>query len=311
MGCIHEVERDEAHIVSPLSVAENSEKLRLILDLRYLNSFLSVPKFKYEDVRTIRDLFDKGDFFFKFDIKHGYHHVNIDKAYHKYLSFWWSENGITKYYVFTVLVFGLATAPFVFTKVVKVLVGYWRGCGIHIFSFIDDFFGDASTFHQTAIIAANVKKSQWHPSQAGTHLGFFVDLKNGIFSVPKSRVDKLKDLLRQLHGKAHTTARCLARVVGTIISMGLGIGPVSRMWTRRLYANLNQALAWYRPLALAPAALKELEFWENGFEKFNGQPIWTVNPICSVASYSDSSEYGWGGGGGGMHSKHFWFVCKG
>ena len=269
-GCIREVERDEAHIVSPLCVAENSEKLRLILDLRYLNSFLSVPKFKYEDVRSIRDLFNKGDFFFKFDIKHGYHHVNIDKAYHKYLSFSWSENGITKYYVLTVLVFGLATAPFVFTKVVKILVGYWRGGGIGIFSFIDDFFGGASTYHQTAIIVkmdlelrgfvANVKKSQWHPSQEGMHLGFLVDLKNGIFTVPKSRVYKLKDLLRQLHGKARTTARCLARVVGSIISMGLGIGPVSRMWTRRLYANLNQASAWDRPLTLASDALKELEF---------------------------------------------------
>ena len=49
-GCIREVERDEAHIISPLSAAENSEKLRLILDLRYLNSFPSVPKFKYEDI---------------------------------------------------------------------------------------------------------------------------------------------------------------------------------------------------------------------------------------------------------------------
>ena len=49
-GCIREVERDEAHIISLLSVAENSDKLRLILDLRYLYSFLSVPEFKYEDV---------------------------------------------------------------------------------------------------------------------------------------------------------------------------------------------------------------------------------------------------------------------
>ena len=62
-GCIREVERDEAYIISSLSVAENTEKLRLILDHRYLNYFLSVPKFKYEDVRTIRDLFNKGDFF--------------------------------------------------------------------------------------------------------------------------------------------------------------------------------------------------------------------------------------------------------
>ena len=180
--------------------------------------------------------------------------MNINNTYHKYLSFSWSENGITKYYVFTVLVFGLAIATFVFTKVVKVLVGYWRGGGIRIFSFIDDFFGGAATYHQTAIIAAkvkmdlelrgfvaNVKKSQWHPFQAGMHLGFLVDLKNGIFTVPKSRVDKLKDLLRQLHGKAHTTARFLAQVVGSTIFMGLGIRPVSHMWTRRLHENLNQA----------------------------------------------------------------------
>ena len=108
------------------------------------------------------------------------------------------------YYVFTVLVFGIVTAPFVFTKVVKVLR---RGCGISIFSFIDDFFGDASTFQQTTMISAkvnmdlaksgfvaNIKKSQWHPSQEGIHLGFLLDLRNGTFTVPKSRVDKLKDL---------------------------------------------------------------------------------------------------------------------
>ena len=62
-GCIREVERDEAHRFSLLIVAENCEKLRLILDLRYLNSFLSVPKFKYGDVQSIRGLFNKGDFF--------------------------------------------------------------------------------------------------------------------------------------------------------------------------------------------------------------------------------------------------------
>ena len=83
--------------------------------------------------------------------------------------------------------------------------------------------GGASTYHQTAIISAkvkmdlelsefvaNVKKSQWHPSQEGIHLGFLVNLENSIFTLPKSRVYKLKDVLRQLHGKTRTTARFLA-----------------------------------------------------------------------------------------------------
>ena len=41
----------------------------------------------------------------------------------------------------TVLVFGLSSAPFVFTKVLKVLIKHWRSFGIRIFAFIDDVFG--------------------------------------------------------------------------------------------------------------------------------------------------------------------------
>ena len=36
-------------------------------------------------------------------------------------------------------------------------MNYWGGRGIHIFSSVDDFFGGASTYHQTAIISAKVK----------------------------------------------------------------------------------------------------------------------------------------------------------
>ena len=43
-GYIREVVHDEAHIISRLSVADNGDKLRLILELKYLNSFLPVPK---------------------------------------------------------------------------------------------------------------------------------------------------------------------------------------------------------------------------------------------------------------------------
>ena len=123
-GCIREVKRSEAHLASPLSVAHNGSKLRLILDLSYLNQFISVPKFKYEDIRSVRDLSEKRYYSFKFDIKSGYHHINILEAHQKYLAFAWDFEGVTKYFVFTVLVFGLASAPFVFTKVVKVLIKY-------------------------------------------------------------------------------------------------------------------------------------------------------------------------------------------
>ena len=111
LGCVKEIYRNDVHVISPLSVVNNGSKFRLILDFSYLNKFLTVPKFRYEDIRTIRDLFQKGDYFFKLDIKSGYHHINILEAHQKYLAFSWEIDGVTRYFAFTVLVFGLASAP--------------------------------------------------------------------------------------------------------------------------------------------------------------------------------------------------------
>ena len=49
----------------------------LILDLKYINKFLQVPKFKCEDIRLIKDTLNIGDFFFKFDICSGCHHIDM------------------------------------------------------------------------------------------------------------------------------------------------------------------------------------------------------------------------------------------
>ena len=65
-------------VCSPLSVVENAKgKLRLVLDLRYVNQFLPELKFKYEGLSLVPQMFEKGDHFFNFDLKSGYHHVCI------------------------------------------------------------------------------------------------------------------------------------------------------------------------------------------------------------------------------------------
>ena len=42
-----------------------------------------------------------------------------------YLGFSWKIDNIVKFFVFTVLPFGLSTSPFVFTKLVRPLVELW------------------------------------------------------------------------------------------------------------------------------------------------------------------------------------------
>ena len=46
-------------------------------------------------------------YLFKFDLKSGYHHVDIHPDYHTYLGFQWETKGMACYHVFTVLPLGL------------------------------------------------------------------------------------------------------------------------------------------------------------------------------------------------------------
>ena len=73
---------------------------------------------------------------FKFDIKQGYHHIDIYKPHQK----WEIEGGgcETCYFVFTVLPFGLTSALLIFTKVMRCLVKHWRINAIRINAIIEN-----------------------------------------------------------------------------------------------------------------------------------------------------------------------------
>ena len=137
-GCI--VSSTECPAVcSPLSVVRNAKgKLRLVLDLRYVNQFLPKQKFKYEGLDLVVQMFEKEDYFFTFDLKSGYHHVDIHEDFWKYLGFSWMRDGHRCFYMFKVLPFGLASACYVFTKLLRPLVKKWRGSGMRAIVYIDD-----------------------------------------------------------------------------------------------------------------------------------------------------------------------------
>ena len=57
--CVTKVDK-EPYVYSPLPMVSNSVgKLRLVLNLRYLNQFLHITKFKYEDLRVAALMFKK------------------------------------------------------------------------------------------------------------------------------------------------------------------------------------------------------------------------------------------------------------
>jgi len=69
------------------------------------------------------------------------------------LGFSWVFKGVTKYFKFTVLPFGLSLGPYIFSKVMRPLVKYWRSKAPSIVVYLDD--ADASAVGCAAFISMN------------------------------------------------------------------------------------------------------------------------------------------------------------
>ena len=73
--------------------------------------------------------------------KSSYHHVDICPNRQKYLGCAWPFSGVFRYFTFAVLPFGLSSACFCFTKLMRPLVRRWRKMGHNNFIYLDDGFG--------------------------------------------------------------------------------------------------------------------------------------------------------------------------
>ena len=178
---------------------------------------------------------------FNFDLKSGYHHVDIAVHHRKYLGYVWEQC----FYVLMVLPFGLVSAPYVFTKLLCPLVKLWRSRGLKSLMYLDDGIvavngkesaEKASMWVRNSLISAgfviNDAKSVWLPSHRVMWLGSNLDLVKGCVSVPQEKLDELVSLLRASFLSKCLTAKQIDSIVGKIISMGIALGPISRFMTR-------------------------------------------------------------------------------
>ena len=305
--CVVEV-KDCPAVCSPLQVVSNSKgKLRLVLDLRHVNQFLWKEKFKYEGLELVPQLFKRGEYFFTFDLKSGYHHVDINSEFWTYLGFSWSSGSSRRWYTFRVLPFGLATACYVFTKLLRPLVKRWRAAGLRAIVYIDDGICVAPSFIECIVardlivgdlqhagLLLNLRKSQLDPVQLGEWLGFIIDLIEGSFAVPSCKIVKLCNAIRSIPQLGGCPVRAVASVVGQIIAMGRAIGPVARLRTRALYQVIEERWSWSGLVMLSEEARQELQFWNQNMHSLNGQPIWFSTGATRVV-FSDASATGYGG----------------
>lgn len=306
-GCITEVQQKPL-VVNPLTVAEGKNKLRLVLDCRHINPHLYKYKFKYEDAKVARELFNTGDMLVSFDLMSAYHHIEIFPKHRTYLGFSVTEGSKVRYFEFNVLPFGISTAGYVFTKVLREVVSYWRAQGHKTVMFLDDGVAGASEYSKCKELSQIIQKDlydlgfliaeekcSWEPTDELIWLGLVWNLTNGMVYVTQERVSKLKKKIENMLSMGNIVkVKLLASIGGQIISMQAAMGKIVLLKTREIFYCINSRASWEAPVMVSPLAKEELIFWLESVEKLNGMKLVNIFE-SSVTMFTDASKTGYGG----------------
>ena len=206
-------------------VGKKGGSLRLIIDLSRLNKFLIIPKFKMESVWNIAAGVMAGSWGCTIDLQDAFFGVPIAEAFQCYLAF--VVDGVV--YVFLFLPFGLAVAPWAFTRVIRPIKGFCHKQGLALHSYLDDFLllnpsrlgllQDASylldVFHRLGL-PVNHGKSRLEPSQLVEYLGVSFNLDLMTLSLPISKILSIRRLCRSCLARSHMSRRHLEHLVGTL-----------------------------------------------------------------------------------------------
>ena len=194
-------------------------KFRFILNLKNLNRFITTEHFKLEDIRSAVNLLAKDDFLASLDLQDAYLLVPVRKQDRIYLRFEYKN----KTWQFNCLPFGLAPAPYLFTKLMKPVVSKLRSLGYRSTIYLDDILIFGSSFkacqenvNQTVKLIKslgfliNEDKSALEPCKICTFFGFVINSETMELSLTSKRKNKILSLIVELINDKKCTVSKLA-----------------------------------------------------------------------------------------------------
>ena len=300
------IRTNHARNISPLgAVPKKNGKLRMILDLRQVNNYISTPRFAMEDIRKVRPLLRQGDWMTSIDLKDGFHHVPIHPDHHQHLGMHWQ--GQT--YVWTHLPFGLSASPYIFCKTLRETITLLRRRGIRVNCYMDDLLILGRTKEECAEATltalkiledfgwkVNKEKSHLEPCQELDYLGFTINTESTpTLAMQKEKLTTLKKEIRRLMSASQSqqgiTARRLARTLGTLISNSPAVEPTPIM-TRHLFSCLKTKTGWDSLIYLDEDAMEELSWWHENIRTWKATSVSQTTPTMVLTT--DASKTGWG-----------------
>lgn len=319
IGAAQECTYKKGQFVSSIFlVPKKNSEYRFILNLKQLNKFIEPQHFKLEDIRSVLSLISKRCYMGSLDLKDAYYHIPIHKDYRKYLRFTFED----KLYEFNCLPFGLCTAPYVFTKLMKPVIGHLRKNGITSVIYLDDLWCKGlshencktNLLYSESLFKAlgftiNYEKSAMNPSMRVTYLGHILDSKKFVISLPSQKIKSALYKLKTLLQLKTFSIRFLAEVIGTLVSCKYAI-PYGQLHTRILERVKIKKLKLFdgsfdakMSFSSHSVCKKEISWWIKALD----------NAYCSIRTdeysitiFTDASLTGWGATANGNKTHGWW-----
>jgi hypothetical protein len=302
-GAVSEV-ANPVFISSLFVIPKKSGGFRPVINLKGLNQYVTHHHFKMEGLSFLKHLVQPGDWLAKLDLKDAYFTVPMHLSDQELLQFRWQG----KVYQFNCLPFGLSSAPWAFTKLLKPLVAFFRERGIRLVIYLDDILilgsskekltedvGLVRSVLESVGFIVNEEKSSCEPSQNIEFLGLIVDTIAMSLSLPQPKVKSVITSCRKLISLSKPSLREIASVMGNF-SWAIPAVPFARAHYRNLQRLYNDRLKHTADLdtkvSLSEDAITDLRWWITHLPSVNGKSLTTAEPSLIICS--DASLLGWG-----------------
>jgi hypothetical protein len=285
---------------------------RPIFNLKQLNHFVQYEHFKMEGIHMLRDLLQPNDYMAKIDLKDAYFTIPIWKNHQKFLCFLWKDTQ----WEFMCLPFGLASAPHVFTKILKPIVGLLRKQGIRLIIYLDDILLMASTAetlsHHVALLellgfVVNYQKSQLNPVQSLEFLGFQINSVTFQISLPKRQSKKHQTRMSESPRPPNNNGERISQVIRQVKCLNSssfpGIAALSLPPSCQK-TKLGKTGELQGSSDLSAAALEELKWWRDHLTAWSGKALLREPPTLIIET--DASTTGWGAHCGQTQTRGLW-----
>ena len=289
---------------SPVPSTQASPKVEACHRPKQAQHFLHIEKFKMETPESIRTSLIPGEWVSSIDLSDAYLHIPIHPNSRKYLRFCYKS----QVFQFTSLPFGLATAPQVFTMIVKEVKLMALSRGLRVHQYLDDWLirsqsQEEAQVNTQAVVdltqslgwIINQEKSELNPTQVFSFVGYEYHLDSALVKPTQERWLKLQDLILRLKLKHVLTARCLMSLIGLLASMEKMV-PEGRLHMRPFQFHLKEH--WRYPQSLdsllpwTEAIAAHLDWWQNPSNMMKGADLHPKDH--SIQLFTDASNEGWG-----------------